>query len=111
VLFDKYRALETARRGRITTDAESRRLSDLTPAQAAAFETVVAELEAYGFEVDETFGTHRGDSRPPLRNLPASEARNVLAEVLDTVDSEKRGAARATLRDEIAASLACPRGH
>src|SRR5258708_28606581 len=40
-------------------------------------------------------------------DLPASEARNVLAEVLDTVDSEKRGAARATLRDEIAASLAC----
>jgi len=35
------------------------------------------------------------------------EARNVLAEVLDTVDAEKRGAARATLRDEIAASLAC----
>ena len=31
----------------------------------------------------------------------------MLAEVLDTVDSEKKGAARATLRDEIAASLAC----
>ena len=40
-------------------------------------------------------------------DLPASEARNVLSEVLDTVDSEKRGAARANLRDEIAASLAC----
>jgi len=39
--------------------------------------------------------------------LPASEARNVLAEVLDTVDAEKRGATRANLRDEIAASLAC----
>ena len=31
----------------------------------------------------------------------------VLSEVLDTVDAEKRGAARANLRDEIAASLAC----
>ena len=31
----------------------------------------------------------------------------MLAEVLETVDAEKRGAARATLRDEIAASLAC----
>ena len=40
-------------------------------------------------------------------DLPASEARNVLAEVLETVDAEKRGGARATLRDEIAASLAC----
>jgi len=40
-------------------------------------------------------------------DLPASEARNMLAEVLDTVDAEKRGAARANLRDEIAASLAC----
>jgi len=27
--------------------------------------------------------------------------------VLDTIDADKRGAARATLRDEIAASLAC----
>jgi DNA mismatch repair protein MutL len=40
-------------------------------------------------------------------DLPAGEARNMLAEVLETVDAEKRGAARATLRERVAASLAC----
>jgi DNA mismatch repair protein MutL len=105
VLFDKYRASETARR------PESQQLLmpetfDLTPAQAAAFDTVVEELEAYGFELMRLSGRTVAIKSTPA-DLPASEARNVLAEVLDTVDSEKRGAARATLRDEIAASLAC----
>jgi DNA mismatch repair protein MutL len=40
-------------------------------------------------------------------DLPASEARNMLAEALDAVDSEKKGSARATLRERVAASLAC----
>ena len=40
-------------------------------------------------------------------DLPSGEARNMLAELLDTVDAEKRSAARDTMRDEIAASLAC----
>ena len=105
VLFDKYRASETARR------PESQQLLipetfDLTPAQAAAFDTVVEELEAYGFDLMRLSGRTVAIKATPA-DLPASEARNVLAEVLDTVDSEKRGAARATLRDEIAASLAC----
>lgn len=105
VLFDKYRALETLRR------PESQQMLipetfDLTPAQAAAFETVAEELESYGFELMRLSGRTVAIKATPA-DLPASEARNVLAEVLDTVDSEKRGAARATLRDEIAASLAC----
>jgi len=105
VLFDKYRALETTRR------AESQQMLipetfDLTPAQAAAFDTVAAELESYGFDLMRLSGRTVAIKATPA-DLPASEARNVLAEVLDTVDSEKRGAARATLRDEIAASLAC----
>jgi DNA mismatch repair protein MutL len=105
VLFDKYRASETARH------PESQQMLipetfDLTPAQAAAFETVADELESYGFELMRLSGRTVAIKATPA-DLPASEARNVLAEVLDTVDSEKRGAARATLRDEIAASLAC----
>jgi len=105
VLFDKYRASETARR------PESQQMLipetfDLTPAQAASFETVADELESYGFELMRLSGRTVAIKATPA-DLPASEARNVLAEVLDTVDSEKRGAARATLRDEIAASLAC----
>jgi len=105
VLFDKYRVWETARR------AESQQMLipetfDLTPAQAAAFETVADELESYGFDLMRLSGRTVAIKATPA-DLPASEARNVLSEVLDTVDSEKRGAARATLRDEIAASLAC----
>jgi DNA mismatch repair protein MutL len=105
VLFDKYRALEASRQ------AESQQMLipetfDLTPAQAAAFDAVAAELETYGFELMRLSGRTVAIKATPA-DLPASEARNVLAEVLDTVDAEKRGAARATLRDEIAASLAC----
>ena len=105
VLFDKYRALETSRR------SESQQMLipetfDLTPAQAAAFDAVAEELEAYGFELMRLSGRTVAIKSTPA-DLPASEARNVLSEVLDTVDAEKRGGARATLRDEIAASLAC----
>ena len=105
VLFDKYRALEAARR------PESQQMLipetfDLTPAQAAAFDQVAAELESYGFELMRLSGRTVAIKSTPA-DLPASEARNVLAEVLDTVDSEKKGATRANLRDEIAASLAC----
>ena len=105
VLFDKYRALEASRR------PESQQMLipetfDLTPAQAAAFEVVAEELESYGFELMRLSGRTVAIKSAPA-DLPASEARNVLAEVLDTVDAEKRGAARANLRDEIAASLAC----
>jgi DNA mismatch repair protein MutL len=67
---------------------------------------VAEELESYGFELMRLSGRTVAIKSTPA-DLPASEARNVLAEVLDTVDSEKRGAARASLRDEIAASLAC----
>ena len=105
VLFDKYRTLEASRR------AESQALLipetfDLTPAQATAFDTVAEELESYGFELMRLSGRTVAIKSTPA-DLPASEARNVLAEVLDTVDAEKRGATRANLRDEIAASLAC----
>ena len=105
VLFDKYRGLESSRR------AESQAMLipetfDLTPAQASAFDVVESELESYGFELMRLSGRTVAIKAAPA-DLPASEARNMLAEVLDTVDAEKRGAARANLRDEIAASLAC----
>jgi len=105
ILFDKYRALEGTR------PAESQNLLmpetfDLTPAQAAAFDTVAPELETYGFGLMRLSGRTVAIKAVPA-DLPAGEARNMLAEVLETIDSEKRGVARATLRDEIAASLAC----
>jgi DNA mismatch repair protein MutL len=105
ILFDKYRRLESQRA------AESQQLLvpetfDLTPAQAAAFDEVSEELERLGFGLMRLSGRTVAVRAVPA-DLPASEARNLLAEILDTVDAEKRGRARATLRDEVAASLAC----
>ncbi len=105
VLFDKYRALESTRL------AESQHLLipetfDLTPAQASIFEMIAPELESYGFELMRLSGRTVAIKAAPA-DLPAGEARNMLAELLDTVDAEKKGTARETLRDNIAASLAC----
>jgi DNA mismatch repair protein MutL len=105
VLFDKYRALESAR------TSESQQLLipetfDLTPAQAAVFDVLAPELESYGFELMRLSGRTVAIKAAPA-DLPAGEARNMLAELLETVDTEKKGTARETLRDDIAASLAC----
>ncbi len=105
VLFDKYRALESERR------VESQQLLvpetfELTPAQAAVFDQLAPELEVYGFELMRLSGRTVAIRAVPA-DLPAGEARNILAELLDTVDAEKKSSARETLRDEIAASLAC----
>jgi len=105
VLFDKYRALEAERR------IESQQLLvpetfDLTPAQTAVFDQLAPELEKYGFDLMRLSGRTVAIKATPA-DLPASEARNMLFELLDTVDAEKKSSARETLRDEIAASLAC----
>jgi DNA mismatch repair protein MutL len=105
VLFDKYRALEAERR----TDSQQLLVPetfDLTPAQAAVFDDLVSELEKYGFELMRLSGRTVAIRAVPA-DLPASEARNMLFELLDTVDAEKKSTARETLRDEVAASLAC----
>ena len=105
VLFDKYRALESERR------VESQQLLvpetfDLTPAQAAVFDQLAEELENYGFDLMRLSGRTVAIKATPA-DLPAGEARNMLSELLETVDAEKKGSARETMRDEIAASLAC----
>ena len=105
VLFDKYRALESERR------TESQQLLvpetfDLTPAQAAVFDQLAPELETYGFELMRLSGRTVAIRAVPA-DLPAGEARNMLSELLETVDPEKKTSAHETLKDEIAASLAC----
>ncbi|MCA1630843.1 MAG: DNA mismatch repair endonuclease MutL [Acidobacteria bacterium] len=105
VLFDKYRALENSRQ------PESQQLLvpetfDLTPAQVAAFDAVADDLEAYGFGLMRLSGRTVAVKAVPA-DLAPTEARNMLAEALDAVDAERRGAARATLRERVAASLAC----
>ena len=105
ILFDKYRALEAERR----TDSQQLLVPetfDLTPAQAAVFDDLGPELEKYGFELMRLSGRTVAIRAVPA-DLPANEARNMLFELLETVDAEKKSTARETLRDEIAASLAC----
>ena len=105
VLFDKYCALELERR------TESQQLLvpetfDLTPAQAAAFDQLAPEFEVYGFELMRLSGRTVAIKAVPA-DLPPGQARNMLSELLDTVDAEKKSNAPETMRDKIAASLAC----
>lgn len=105
ILFDKYHALINSR------EPESQQLLmpetfDLTPAQAAAFDAVAEDLEAYGFGLMRLSGRTVAVKSVPA-DLPAAEARNMLAEALEAVEAERRGAARTNLRERVAASLAC----
>jgi DNA mismatch repair protein MutL len=104
ILFDKYLRLEASR------PADSQHLLmpetfDLTPAQVAVFDTVSEELETYGFGLMRLSGRTVAIKAVPA-DLPATEARNMLAELLETIESERRGANIGLLREEIAASLA-----
>ncbi len=105
ILFDKFRRGENERK------IESQNLLlpetiDLTPAQSVAFDLVEAELENCGFGLMRLSGRTVAIKSVPT-DLPASEVRNLFAEILETIASDKRGNARETLRDHIAASLAC----
>ncbi len=105
ILFDQYRAREEGRM------MESQHLLmpetfDLTPAQAAAFDSIAESLEAYGFGLMRLSGRTVAVRSVPA-DLPAGEARNLLAELLDSIDAEKRTHPRASLDERIAAVLAC----
>jgi DNA mismatch repair protein MutL len=105
ILFDKFRRKESER------GVESQNLLlpetfDLTPAQSQAFQIVEEELAAVGFGVMKLSGRTVAIKSIPT-DLPPSEARNLFAEILDNVELDKRGSGRTTLRDDIAASLAC----
>ncbi|MBP6002923.1 MAG: DNA mismatch repair endonuclease MutL [Pyrinomonadaceae bacterium] len=105
ILFDKFRKSETER------GIESQNLLlpetiDLSPAQSEAFRLIEGDLESLGFGLMRLSGRTVAIKSVPT-DLAASEARNLFAEILDTVDAEKRGSPKSTLRDDIAASLAC----
>jgi DNA mismatch repair protein MutL len=105
ILFDKYRALDASRR----IDSQHLLMPetfDLTPSQAIAYERAADDLEIYGFGLMRLSGRTVAIKSVPA-DLPNGEARNVLSEVLDTIESEKRGANQEKLREGIAASLAC----
>lgn len=105
ILFDKFRKKETDR------PIESQNLLlpetvDLTPAQAEAFKLVEDHLSELGFGLMQLSGRTVAIRSIPT-DVPPAEARNLFAEILDAIEIEKRGSAKASLRDNIAASLAC----
>jgi DNA mismatch repair protein MutL len=105
ILFDKYR------KGEIDRPVESQNLLlpetvDLTPAQSEAFRLIEGDLELLGFGLMKLSGRTVAIKSIPTDLAPA-DARNLFAEILDTIDAEKRGAPKLTLRDDIAATLAC----
>ena len=105
ILFDKFRQAETERK------IESQNLLlpetiDLTPAQAAAFDEIEEELENCGFGLMKLSGRTVAIKSVPT-DLPSAEVRNLFGEILDSFEKNKRGSAKASLRDDIAASMAC----
>jgi DNA mismatch repair protein MutL len=105
ILFDKFRQKESDRA------VESQNLLlpetiDMTPPQADAFQLVEEDLAALGFGLMRLSGRTVAIKSVPS-DIQPSEARNLFAEILDTIDLDKRGDARSTIRDDIAASLAC----
>lgn len=105
ILFDKFRRSETERA------IESQNLLlpetlDLSPSQAEAFQLVEDEMASLGFDLMRLSGRTIAIKSIPT-DVPAAEARNLFAEILDNIEPSKRGGAKSTLRDDIAASLAC----
>jgi DNA mismatch repair protein MutL len=79
---------------------------DLTPAQAVAFERLLPELEAAGFDVLQLSGRTIAISAVPAE-LPPTDVRSLLSELLDAADSVGGRESLAAVREEIAASLSC----
>lgn len=105
ILFEQH--WTALRRGRI----EVQRLLlpetlDLTPAQAAAFDQLLPELEENGFELSRLSGRTIAVQAIPAM-LRSGAAQSLIAELLDAIETERRSLSIDELRAEIAASLAC----
>jgi DNA mismatch repair protein MutL len=104
ILFDKFKTRGAEAR------VESQNLLlpetiDLTPSQGEIFHLIEDDLGALGFGVIRLSGRTVAIKSVPADIAP-SEARNLFAEILDSIEV-RRGGAKASLRDEVAASLAC----
>lgn len=105
ILFDKFRKKESDR----NIQSQSLLLPetiDLTPAQAVSFEIIEPELENFGFAVMRLSGRTIAIKAVPT-DFAAKDLKNLLAELIETIAKERKGNAVETLRDNIAASLAC----
>jgi DNA mismatch repair protein MutL len=105
ILFDKFKLRGSEQ------SVESQNLLlpetiDLTPAQGEIFHLIEDDLASLGFGVIRLSGRTIAIKSVPADIAP-SEARNLFAEILDAIGVGRRGNAKASMRDEVAASLAC----
>lgn len=105
ILFDRFRRAEYGK------PLESQNLLipetlDLTPAEAEVFESVAETLAALGFDVMRLSGRTIAIKSVPA-DLPPAEGRMLLKELLANFEGRGRSGAESSIRDDIAASLAC----
>lgn len=79
---------------------------DLSPSQVVAFERLLPELEAAGFDVLTLSGRTIAVSGVPAE-LPPTNMRHLLTELLDAAGLSQGRESLDALREEIAASLSC----
>lgn len=79
---------------------------DLTPAQAAVLDQVLPRLEENGFEIGHLSGRTISINAVPAILSPGA-ARQLLSELLEAVETDRRTLSLDEIRAEIAASLAC----
>lgn len=105
ILFDRFRTRESGR------PAESQALLlpetiDLSPAQASIFDAAQSDLESFGFDLMRLSGRTIAVKAVPAE-LPLSEMRNFLLDVIDDLSNTDPKNRRQAVRDRIAGQLAC----
>jgi DNA mismatch repair protein MutL len=105
ILYEKFKK-EYANKSIQTQPLLIPEVLDLTPAQAVAFERIREELEFGGFELGQLSGRSIAINAMPA-DIPVTEGRALILEILEVVEREKRSLSVEQLRDEITASMAC----
>jgi DNA mismatch repair protein MutL len=105
ILFEQFRDVRLNRE-RGTQPLLIPETLDLSPAEAAAFKVVQAELEEMGIEVMELSGRTIAIKAIPA-GVSASDATVIVRELLSVVERERRNFTAEDIRDQIAAELAC----
>lgn len=105
ILFDKFRQKEDDRKIELQNLLVPETV-DLSPSQSVVFEEIEQELKKLGFGLLKLSGRTVAIKFMPT-DLPVSEARNLFLDILNTVEKQKSSNPKATLRDRIAASMAC----
>jgi len=105
ILFDRFRRRESEK------GIQSQRMLlpdpfDISPAQSMVLGEVQAELEEMGFEIGVMSGRSVVLKAVPA-DIPLESARNLFLEILDKLDPDSRRSPHLSIRDDIAASLAC----